>query len=333
MAQVVVVGSLSMDLTAQTATLPSPGETVIGSSFTMVPGGKGNNQALTCARQGVTTAMVGRVGADAFGEAIRAQLVAEGVDVSHLTTDPGVATGIAHITVDSAGQNFIIVVPQSNHSLTVENVAQAAGLIEDASVLLVQLEIRLEVVKAALDLARRAGTTTMLNPAPALELDDELLSKVDICLPNEVEAAALAHMRVDDVAGAVKAAGELVRRGCGAAVVTLGARGAVYVDAKSVLEAPALPVPVVDTVAAGDAFCGTFASAIARGADLETGLVRATAAGALAVGVRRCDAVLAGGGGRRRDPLQARPCQDQKNSYGTYLSQVRFPFSSGFPPV
>ncbi len=286
MAQVVVVGSLSMDLTAQTATLPSPGETVIGSSFTMVPGGKGNNQALTCARQGVTTAMVGRVGADAFGEAIRAQLVAEGVDVSHLTTDPGVATGIAHITVDSAGQNFIIVVPQSNHSLTVENVAQAAGLIEDASVLLVQLEIRLEVVKAALDLARRAGTTTMLNPAPALELDDELLSKVDICLPNEVEAAALAHMRVDDVAGAVKAAGELVRRGCGAAVVTLGARGAVYVDAESVLEVPALPVPVVDTVAAGDAFCGTFASAIARGANLETGLVRATAAGALAVGVR-----------------------------------------------
>ena len=101
-----------MDLTAQADTLPSPGETVIGTGFTMVPGGKGNNQAVTCARQGVTTAMIGRVGSDAFGEAIRAQLVAEGVDVSHLATDPEVATGIAHITVDSAGQNFIIIVPR-----------------------------------------------------------------------------------------------------------------------------------------------------------------------------------------------------------------------------
>lgn len=117
MPDVVVVGSLSMDLTASTTALPSAGETVIGTSFTMVPGGKGNNQAVTCARQGVATAMVGRVGPDAFGDAIRAQLVAEGVDVSYLTTDLGGATGIADITVDSNGQNFIIVVPRSNHAL------------------------------------------------------------------------------------------------------------------------------------------------------------------------------------------------------------------------
>jgi ribokinase len=184
MAEVVVVGSLSMDLTAVTTRLPVPGETVMGSAFAMVPGGKGNNQAVTCARQGVATAMVGRIGSDSFGAAIRAQLVAEGVDVTHLTTDPSRATGIAHITVDSAGQNFIIVVPQSNHALTAEHVTKAAGLIEDAAVLLVQLEVRLEVVRAALDLARRAGATTMLNPAPALAVDDGLLSKVDLCLPN-----------------------------------------------------------------------------------------------------------------------------------------------------
>src|ERR1019366_8757841 len=201
MADVVVVGSLSMDLTASTARLPSAGETVIGSSFTMVPGGKGNNQAVTCARQGVATAMVGRVGSDAVGDAIRAQLVAEGVDISHLTADLSGATGIAHITVDSTGQNFIIVVPRSNRALTVQHVREAAGLIDGAAVLLVQLEVRLEVVRAALEAARRAGTTTMLNPAPALELDDDLLSNVDICLPNEVEAAALTHMRVDGVDG------------------------------------------------------------------------------------------------------------------------------------
>ncbi|MGA2803137.1 MAG: ribokinase [Acidimicrobiales bacterium] len=285
MAEVVVVGSLSMDLTATTARLPAPGETVIGSSFTMVPGGKGNNQAVTCARQGVATAMVGRVGSDGFGAAIRAQLVAEGVDVSHLTTDPSCATGIAHITVDSAGQNFIIVVPESNHALTVQHVRDAAGLIEHAAVLLVQLEVRLEVVGAALDLARRAGTKTMLNPAPALAVDDELLSKVDLCLPNEVEAAALTGVAVDDVEGAVRAGRALVSRGCGAVVVTLGGKGSVYVDTERVLAVPSFSVPVVDTVAAGDAFCGVLASALARGRDLEASLVRAAAAGALAVGV------------------------------------------------
>jgi ribokinase len=285
MAEVVVVGSLSMDLTAVTASLPVPGETVIGSSFTMVPGGKGNNQAVTCARQGVDTAMVGRVGQDTFGEAIRAQLVAEGLDVSHLTTDPGCATGIAHITVDSAGQNSIIVVPRANHSLTPGHVGQATGLIERAAVVLVQLEVRLEVVRAALEVARRAGTTTMLNPAPALVLDDSLLSMVDICLPNEIEAAALAGVAVDGPQGAVRAGRELVARGCGAVVVTLGAKGCVYVDSERVLEVASLPVAVVDTVAAGDAFCGAMASSLARGRDLEASLVRATAAGALAVGV------------------------------------------------
>lgn len=258
---------------------------MIGSSFTMVPGGKGNNQAVTCARQGVATAMVGRVGSDAFGEAIRAHLVAEGVDVTHLTTDLRVATGIAHITVDPTGENYIIVVPQANHALTVQHVMQAARLIEGASILLVQLEVRLEVVKVALETARTAGTTTLLNPAPALQVDDELLSKVDICMPNEVEAASLTKVRVEDACGAVKAARELLRRGCGAVVVTLGARGSVYVDNERVLEVPALSVPVVDTVAAGDAFCGAFASALARGEDVETGLARATAAGAFSVGV------------------------------------------------
>ncbi len=274
-----------MDLTVATATLPSAGETVIGSSFTMVPGGKGNNQAVTCARQGVATAMVGRVGLDGFGDAIRAHLIAEGVDVSHLTTDPGVATGIAHITVDSTGQNFIIIVPRSNHALMVQHVGEAAELIAEASVLLVQLEVRLEVVRAALEAARRAGTTTMLNPAPALELDDDLLSKVDVCIPNEVEAAALTHMKVNDPGGAIEAARALLSRGCGAVVVTLGANGAVYVDNDRVLVVPGLSVPVVDTVAAGDAFCGAFASALARGEGVEDGLARATAAGALAVGV------------------------------------------------
>lgn len=306
MARVVVVGSLSMDLTAQSDKLPAPGETVIGTAFSMVPGGKGNNQAVTCARQGVATAMVGRVGPDPFGAPVRDQLVAEGVDVSHLGTDPVVHTGIAHIVVDAAGQNSIIVVPRANHALSPEHVEQASGLIGQAAVLLVQLEIPLPTVKAALLAARRAGTTTILNPAPALEVDDELLALVDICVPNEVEASTLTGMPVDDVPRALAAGRELLRRGCRSVVVTLGARGSVYLDDERALEVPAIELPVVDTVAAGDAFCGALASALARGAQLETGLERATAAGALAVGVLGAtpslpsagavDALLAGSG-------------------------------------
>jgi ribokinase len=229
--------------------------------------------------------MIGLLGDDFFGEVIRAQLVAEGVDVSHLGLDPSHPTGIAHIRLDPAGQNSIIVVPGANSALSVGDVTRAAALIEAASVLLVQLEIPLESVEAALGIARRAGTITMLNPAPAAELTDELLSKVDICVPNELEAAMLTQLEVDDPLSAARAAAQLRGRGCGAVVVTLGSKGAVYVDRERTLELAALDVPVVDTVAAGDAFCGALASALANAVPIDAALARATATSALAVGV------------------------------------------------
>ena len=170
--------------------------------------------------------------------------------------------------------------------MTRAQLESAAPLIDSAAVLLVQLEIRLEVVKAALDIGRRAGTTTVLNPAPALRLDDELLSMVDICIPNEVEAAALTQRSVGDKAGALEAARVLRRRGCKAVIVTLGSKGAVYLDHERALEVPSLRVPVVDTVAAGDAFCGAFASALARGEALE---------------VASDESDWSGGAGRRRE--------------------------------
>lgn len=278
---------MSMDLSAKAAVLPAPGETVMGESFTMVPGGKANNQAVACARQQVPTAIVGCVGDDGFGEAVRARLVAEGVDVSQLTTVENMATGIAHITLEASGQNSIIVVPEANRSLSAEHIAAASGLIEQASVLLVQLEVPLEAVRAALQIARRADTITVLNPAPvpgALEADAEILSMADFCVPNELEAAALTGHRADDLPGALAAAEELIKLGCRSVVVTLGGKGALYADAERLLEIPAPAVRVVDTVAAGDAFCGAFAAALARGESVTTGLSRAAAAGALAVG-------------------------------------------------
>jgi ribokinase len=274
-----------MDLTAKTVTAPLPGETVVGTSFTMVPGGKGNNQAVTCARQGVPTSIIGRLGEDRFGDEIRAQLLAEEVDVSHLAIDRGSPTGIAHIRLDATGENSIVVVPGANSTLGVDDIARATGLIEEASVLLVQLEVPLVTVEAALEIARCAGTITLLNPAPAQELSDELLAKVDICVPNELEAAALTQLEVDGPASAAWAAARLRSRGCGSVVVTLGSKGAVYLDSERTLHLAALEVPVVDTVAAGDAFCGALASALANRSPIDAALARASATSALAVGV------------------------------------------------
>ena len=301
MPDVVVVGSLSMDLTAGTATLPKAGETVLGTSFTMVPGGKGNNQAVTCARQGVLTTMVGRVGPDAFGDAIRAQLVAEGVDVSHLTTDRGGATGIAHITVDANGQNFIIVVPRSNHALSAEDVHEANELIDRAAVLLVQCEVRLEVVHAALETARRAGTVTMLNPAPALELDEEILSKVDICLPNEVEAATLTHMRVDDIDGAIQGCS---RPGVSLAVGRrrhLGRQRGRLRGQRACARGVCSFGPGCGHGGCRRRLLGAFASAKARGCDLESALGRARRGGCARRGRARRDTVVAVGPSSGRD--------------------------------
>ena len=276
------MGSLTMDLTAGADRLPEAGETLLGTEFAMVPGGKGNNQAIACARQGVATAMVGRIGGDAFGEQVLARLRADGVDATGVERDPRLATGIAHIRVDSSGQNSIIMVPIANFALDPQAVQRLAGLLTSARVLLTQLEIRIDATREALRLARCHGVMTILNPAPAAVLDDALLSEVDVCVPNEVEAAALTGESTDTLAGAVRAALKLRDRGCGAVIVTLGDRGSVYVDAHRVLAVAPISVRTVDTVAAGDAYCGALAASFARGRSVDESLVRASAAGALA---------------------------------------------------
>ncbi len=262
--------------------MPLVGETLLGTDFQMVPGGKGNNQAVAAARAGVPTACVGCLGQDDFGERVRGFAASEGLDVSHLGTVPGAVTGVAQITVDASGQNAIVVVPGANWALTPELVRAAAPLIRDAGVLLTQLEVPLEAVQEAIQLASGAGVCTVLNPAPARPLPDALLRQVDVCVPNEHEAGQLAGMSVDSPASALRAAGVLIGRGCRSVVVTLGARGAVYMDVARRLLVPPLPVKAVDSVAAGDAFCGTLAAALARGGDIESALLKASAAGGLA---------------------------------------------------
>jgi len=286
MPEVVVVGSLNMDLATAAPRLPRAGETLLGTQFSMTPGGKGNNQALACVRQGAATAMVGRVGDDPFATQILGLLQAHGVDTGQVSRNHQMGTGIAQIVVGGAGENSIVVVPLANSTLDPAAIGNARELLSGARVLLTQLEIPLPAVTAALAMGRALGLTTMLNPAPARELDQELLSLVDICVPNQVEATTLTGEDTGTVAGAVRAARNLCDRGCGAAVVTLGERGCVWADRDGDFEMAAIPVAAVDTVAAGDAFCGALAAALSAGRSLRLALERATAAGALATTVR-----------------------------------------------
>jgi ribokinase len=280
---IIVVGSMSMDFTAQAERLPRPGETVHGTGFLMVPGGKGNNQAITCARLGADVTMIGCVGTDQLGGAVLKQCVAEGVDVSGVTTVPGCSTGVAHITVGADGQNAITMIPAANWRLTPEIVSDAAGKFAGATVLLAQLEVPLDAVHKALDIGRRDALLTILNPAPATELPANTLRLVDMLIPNETEASALTGRAVHSLDSAREAALMLLARGPNHVVITLGERGAFYTDGRSEQLIPPFRVRALDTVAAGDAFCGGLATAIDHGQSIAQALTYASAAGALAV--------------------------------------------------
>lgn len=280
---VVVVGSLSMDFTARAERLPRPGETVTGTAFLMVPGGKGNNQAITCARLGAKVHMIGCIGTDALGDAILKKCVAEGVDVSGVTTLADCGTGVAHITVGTAGENAITMIPAANSRLTPKMIGDAADRFAGATVTLAQLEVPPEAVHSALDIGRKTRTLTILNPAPAIELPADTLRMVDVLVPNEIEASALSGQEVQSVDSARQAARTLLARGPKHVVITLGDRGAFYADGQTEQLIPPFRVHAVDTVAAGDAFCGALATAIDRGEGFSQALTYASAAGALAV--------------------------------------------------
>lgn len=280
---IVVVGSLNMDLVIRTPRFPSPGETISGHDFHIIPGGKGANQAVAAARLGARVTMIGRVGDDAFGAQQLANLAQLGVDVSHVVQDPEAATGVALIAVDQSGQNCIILAPGANMRLTRADVEAAEEAVAGASVLLLQLESPLDVVEHAIRMAHGQGVTTVLNPAPARKLSPAALAQVDFLIPNESETALLTGIEVEDVETAKQAATRLRAEGVGTVILTLGERGALLVNDQRTVHVPGYQVEVVDTTAAGDAFVGGFAVALAEGRDLIEAVRFANAAGALAV--------------------------------------------------
>lgn len=277
-----------MDLVARVPRRPRAGESVFGSDFGMFVGGKGNNQALAASRAGASVRVIGRVGDDIFAPPFFEKLREAGVDATHVLRDGTAGTGVAMPLIEPDGQNSIVIIPRANSRVDAAQVRAAAGAFDGAAVALAQFEVPLEAVTAAFALARAHGALTVLNPAPvpdpAPTQDGGWLPLVDLLIPNESEAEALTGIAVRDRADAEKAARALLAAGCGAVVVTLGSRGALWVPGRedAAVFVPPFSVRQVDATAAGDAFCGALAAALASGMAPRDALRRASAAGALA---------------------------------------------------
>ena len=289
---IVVVGSLNMDLIVRMARAPTGGETLPGHDFATLPGGKGANQAVACARMGGKVAMVGRVGADANGTELLAGLAADAIDATEVEALSTARTGVAMIWVEDDGQNRIVLAPGANGLMDVAGVERAGALIDAAAMLIVQLEVPMATVQAAVARAHRAGVTVLMNPAPAAELPAPMWAQIGILVVNESEASALAGIEVRDADAAARAGAALRARGPGRVLVTLGAQGVVVVDAAGARHSPARPVQAVDTTAAGDTFIGALAAALCEGQPLDAAVALGQAAGALCVTRRGAQASI-----------------------------------------
>jgi len=285
-AGLIIIGSVTAAVTTFSQRLPRPGETVLGDDVSLVLGGKGANQAVAGARAGAQTFFVGCVGNDLFQDLVLGGLFDNDVEVSetHVVVSP---TGLAHLRVDSSGENDSVVVPLANGHRSIEHVdAALARLAPRSSVMITQLEIPSAVSIHAIRTARALGLTVILDPAPAVALEPDIWRHIDIVTPNETEASLITGIPVTDFASAVEAGRWLCDRGAGHAIITLASAGAALVSSEHAIQFEAFPIDTVDTTAAGDAFTGYLGAGLAQNLDLTDAVTRAMAAGALAVSRR-----------------------------------------------
>ena len=282
MNKIIVIGSSNTDMVVRSKSLPRPGESVIGGDFMMAGGGKGANQAVAVARMGHKVVFSAALGNDIFGDAALNSYQNFGIDTTHIVRKD-IPSGVALIMVDAKGQNCISVALGANNALTIEDVLPALESVESGDIVLLQLEIPMATVEAAVEAAAAKGARVVLNPAPAAPVSEQVLSNLYLITPNQTEAQTLTGVEVTDEASACEAAQILCARGVERVVITMGGSGAyLYENGKGVI-VPARMVDAIDTTAAGDVYNGALCAALAEGKSLEQALAFATKASAISV--------------------------------------------------
>ncbi|MBD1845886.1 ribokinase [Cyanobacteria bacterium FACHB-63] len=306
---IITLGSINMDLVAQVPRLPQPGETLLGYTFSTVPGGKGANQAVGVAKLGGSSRMIGRVGGDAFGAELLESLQTAGVQTDLISVDRTISSGVAMIAVDDRAENHIIVVPGANGNVSDFDVDRLKLALTDSSILLLQLEIPLSIVQSAATIAQQIGATVILDPAPAPEtFPEKLYSQIDILTPNATETAQLVGFPIRDQADADRAAAILQEKGTRTIVIKLGAQGAFCATQDDRFFVPAFSVNAIDTVAAGDAFNAGLAVALSEGLSMREAITWGAASGALSTTKSGAQASLA-----------------ERSAFNTFLSHMQKP--------
>lgn len=282
MSEVLVVGSINMDLVVKTDEIPKIGETLLGSELLQIPGGKGANQGAAIAKLRNDVTFLGKVGNDVYADVMLKSMEDSGVDISHIERC-NTNTGIAVINVDKHGNNNIVVISGANGFVDKDYLQMNIEVFKSSKIVLFQLEIPIDSVKEGLIIAKKLGKTTILNPAPARDLDDEIINNIDILIPNEHELQRLSKVNITDDESLLEASKLLLNKGIKQIIVTLGSRGVLYVTKDEHSFYKAYKVDAVDTTAAGDSFIGGFTSAYIKGSSIEESITRGQAAAALAV--------------------------------------------------
>lgn len=283
MSRIIVIGSSNTDMVIKTVKLPVPGETILGGTFLMNPGGKGANQAVAAARLGGKVTFLTKRGNDLFGNQAVGLFMREGIETKYIVKDMVFPSGVALITVDSSGENSIVVAPGSNGNLQPEDIPDTIFESEKYAILLLQLEIPMNSVEYAASQATENNVKVILNPAPASALSDDLLRNTWLITPNEIEAETLAGVSIDDIASAERAATIIQERGVINVIITLGDTGAFVKSENYTGLIPGVRVTPVDTTAAGDVFNGAVAVALAEGQSLYDAVVFANKAASVSV--------------------------------------------------
>jgi ribokinase len=283
MKRIIVIGNSNTDMVIKTEKLPAPGETILGGKFLMNPGGKGANQSVAASRLGGKVTFISKRGNDLFGNQAVGLLMREGVDIKYIVKDPDLPSGVALITVDSTGENSIVVAPGSNGNLLKEDIPSVIFDTGKFEILLLQLEIPIDTVEYSAVTASEHGIKVILNPAPARKLSDNLLKNTWLITPNETEAETITGVIITDIPSAERAAELIQERGVKNVIITLGEAGAYIKSENYTGLIPGIKVKPVDTTAAGDVFNGALAVAISEGSDLKDAVIFANKAASISV--------------------------------------------------